>query len=101
MLLAGFAFILLSSLLAAPVAGAPAPPPPRFLALGDSYTIGQGGSPADRSSGQLAHRLAPHTVAGAAAAADADTVAPLRGCRGPRPAASPRPEGGAVWVPAA
>lgn len=40
-----------------------APPEPRFLALGDSYTIGEGVAPEERWPVQLAARLREHGIA--------------------------------------
>jgi lysophospholipase L1-like esterase len=55
------AVLMLASMLAAPPATAA--PAPRFLALGDSYTIGEGVGPAGRWPAELRARLAGDGVA--------------------------------------
>jgi lysophospholipase L1-like esterase len=52
-------FLTLTGLVAAWAAGAVSPP---YLALGDSYTIGQGVAPADRWPAQLAALLGRHGI---------------------------------------
>ncbi|HEV7518521.1 MAG TPA: GDSL-type esterase/lipase family protein [Thermoanaerobaculia bacterium] len=58
---AGFAAVVAAFLLLTDLAAAGAVSP-RYLALGDSYTIGQGVSPADRWPAQLAALLSRHGI---------------------------------------